>query len=616
MSSTDRRRLLRLVLALAAAGTVLWLAGQTLLFCLGKRYSVDEFQYAHGAWLISRGEIIYRDFFEHHFPLIHQLLAGVWTFLDDDPHNLQILRLAMLPFAALTVVSAALLNRRWAPGTAWVTAIALLATVNFQTLATEVRPDPLAAALFLAALAVLTLKRLSPGLRGALSGVLLTLALWGTLKVVYYGLVFPAAFAADLFVWWRRRRGTAPPGSRGAGKSQGTSYFLGHPLAFALGSLAVVAAVALYLLASGSAGDWFFWCLRWSFVHQEHYPIVSWIQNGIGYLQHHAWLVVFAGLGLWRTGAGLSTAGEPARRRDLLLLGALAGATASFVWQTAPYLYSLAPFNALAAVFAARGLVWPVHALLELRTRRPAAAVLGGTLLALLAVGQLSHTRTQFQRIHRFDNQQQHRVFEQLRRMTTVEDPVYDIAGRQIARPSVHFFYFTDAVVRDLLAERLEREIPPAILATGCTVYLHDERFDSLPPGLRTFLLTHFQPLSPDLWVWGQRYRTDDRGTLRDRFLAVRDGDYYLVPADAASRGRLEIDGRRVESGIVRLEKGEHRLSYHGPPGELHLLWLPRDGERRAPVAGPVPFPLPAGGRDAPARAEGRGSGEEAGSAL
>lgn len=605
MSRETRKRRRRLLTLLAVA-VLVWEGSQTLRFSLEKAYSVDEFQYAHGAWKVAQGEVIYRDFFEHHFPLVHQILGLVWTGLDDNPHNIRVLRLAMLPFLALTVFAAASLNRRWlhrrwGHATGWVTAIVLLAMLNFQSLATEIRPDPIALSLFLTALAVLGSRRLSPAVRGALSGALLTVSVWGSQKVLYYGLVFPAAFLADLLALRRERRRGSPR----------HAFLLGHPPAFAAGSLAVLVPIGLYLLITGSADDWFHWCLQWSFVHQTHYPSVSWMTNLEGFTLDHVALYPFAAVGVWQSLRRLRRLRRLQRspRADspeVLLLGALVTATASYVWQTAAYLYSLLPLTAMLSIFAARGLVWCFRALRVLARPRPRLAAYATVLLVLLLVGELSHVRTAFARMLRVQNAPQHEMLQEIADMTTVDDPVYNITGNQVTRPAVHYFYFTDAVVRSLLADRLAEEIPEAILRKGCTVYSHDNRAETLPRPLQAFLLDHFQPVSRDLWLWGQRYEPAE-GRLEDSFLAVREARYYVEPPEALERGALRIDGRPVTTPVVELGRGVHAVEYRGAVREFSLLWLPRDGKRRPRVElgliGPAVVP---GGRGLPVGSEGR----------
>ena len=94
----------------------------------------------------------------------------------------------------------------------------------------------------------------------------------------------------------------------------------------------------------------------------------------------------------------------------------------------------------------------------------------------------------------------------------------------------------------------------------------------------------HFKPLTGDLWLWGQSYRTDASGRVASHFLAVRSDRYFVTPPEVLARGALAIDGRRVESVVFPLPAGEHAVTYEGPPGsDLHLLWLPRDGKTWSP---------------------------------
>ena len=107
----------------------------------------DEFQHSHMAWLIGQGEILYKDFFDHHGPLF-SILNGfaIHTFsLDRAVSTLFVLRLLSLFFSL---------------GTAWVTywvslhlfgdrkkalcSVAFLVTAYFFVdKGSEIRPDTL-----------------------------------------------------------------------------------------------------------------------------------------------------------------------------------------------------------------------------------------------------------------------------------------------------------------------------------------------------------------------------------------------------------------------------------------------------------------------------------------
>ena len=68
--------------ALAAGGpaaclTVVALLALGVASRLAHGFEWDELQLLHGAWRIAHGDVPYRDFFEHHPPLLHLLLAPV-----------------------------------------------------------------------------------------------------------------------------------------------------------------------------------------------------------------------------------------------------------------------------------------------------------------------------------------------------------------------------------------------------------------------------------------------------------------------------------------------------------------------------------------------------------
>ena len=69
----------------------------------------------------------------------------------------------------------------------------------------------------------------------------------------------------------------------------------------------------------------------------------------------------------------------------------------------------------------------------------------------------------------------------------------------------------------------------------------------------------------------------------------MREGRYFVEPAEALERGALFIDAARVTEAELILEKGEHAVRYEGAGGTFHLLWLPRDGQRWTPRPGLPP---------------------------
>lgn len=546
---------------LAAAGLLIFfLFNQHLRLSLDKEYSIDEFQYAHGGWLISKGEVVYRDFFEHHHPLIHQLIAGAFLFLDDDPNNIVYLRLLMLPFLLLTLAA----SWRVAAGEDDESRASILAPLfvlmvpSYSMMATEIRPDPLAFALFLAAVAILYARRPSPAIRGFLSGVLLVAAFWGTLKVVYYGLVFPAAFVADLVALRK-------------GKDR---FLLGRPLAFLAGVAAGALPIAVYLTVTRSWGAWFEWSIEWSFVHQRHYPGFFWTRNFASLFAISFWLFPLAVLGVVATVKRLK---KDEATPDLLLLGMLGTTLASFVWQSAAYLYSLVPFTVIWCVFAARGVAAAIR---WLRSGRGAPVYVAALLLLGFAV-EVGRSREGIEKLLAHGNVQQHAVLGRLNQLTRPDEPVLNISGGQITRPSVHFFYFFEAVVRELKHDVFAYEFPRSMMERGCIAYMPSDRFARLPEPLRRFLLENFQPYDASLWFWGRRWEVS--GELQAEFRAVRDGSYFVWPPQAATRGELVVGGQRVVTPVFPLAAGVYDVRYRGEERELYLVWLPADGRPFVP---------------------------------
>ena len=101
----------------------------------------DESQHLHVAWLLAQGETPYRDFWEHHLPLFHYVMAPVTTALADRPAVYFAARAMMAALAGIVVWLTWLLTRRLsADGALWAV-IVLVFLPQFAETSTEVRPD-------------------------------------------------------------------------------------------------------------------------------------------------------------------------------------------------------------------------------------------------------------------------------------------------------------------------------------------------------------------------------------------------------------------------------------------------------------------------------------------
>ncbi len=613
---------------------------EAVRLAVGKRYGIDEFTYAHAAWLISNGQVPYRDFFCHHFPFPFYLMAVPFRFLDDNPNHIRYLRLMMLMFLAVILAATSRVNRREGQWTALITSLTLLMVPAVVAPAIEIRPDAIALAFFLAAVAVLYTReaaRRTGGLpesdvslpvahdrwpprigcrKGLGSGMLFGLAICASEKVLCYGAVFAAAWAMDVF-YNRKRK---------------ADYLLGNPFTFLAGVGVVAVSACVFLTLSGAWGSFVRYSLQWSAAYQQLHHGFTWQRYFWWIISGIWWLWGFAVVGLGATAGRLVRAG-PARWSDpdWLLIGALPGAFASYALQRCAYPYSLLPAMTVMCIFSARGLALTVQALAEEREMKRSSTLavvllfLGllvweirqerfEGILGVLAVASLPFVADRlgwmqrrpglarsehllvffcfvlllswqvslhFSRLEEqllTDNAYQHETLTLLNELTSPEDAVYDNSGGFVARPHTSFYYFTNSFIRRRMKRDLQESALEGIYRTGCAVFLHDIRFATLPEPLRGFLTENYQPLNPDIWIWGRHYETTT-GTLSKRFYAIRDGWYFVIPGSVAIEGKLAFDDVAATGSIFPLTRGMKHLRYEGPPASFYILWLPRNGQ-------------------------------------
>lgn len=528
-------------------------------------FTVDEFQYAHASWLVAHGAVPYRDFFEVHLPLVYQWLAPLWLFLGDDPAGIVWLRLGLLPFLALTAAAAAAMNRRDGLAATVLAPLFLGACPGFIGFATQVRPDPVAFALFAGALALRYARRPGPLARGVAFGALWVGAAWASQKALFYAAPLLLGPVLDLTGSPRPRSGRAEP------SVQAEPVEARFPLGFLAGALAALLPIFVYLAVTHSFGALWQWCFAWAAEHQRGYPGFSWRRYFDPAFAASPWLFAFAALGLAATARRWVAAKNRLRDPDLLLLLCVPSAFASFALQQAPYPYSLVPLLGLSAVLGARGAAVCLQWLAPVRL-----AWVGGLTLAVLLAAQalrLAAGET---------NAAQLRVLERIGQLTAPGDTAYDNSGSYVARPHAFFTFYTDAFLRTSQAGHLAREVPAALVERGCVLRVEDVRSDTLPASLRDFLAAHYQPVDGDLALWGQRYDGPGEGS----FLAVKAGRYFVEPERALAG--LELDGMAPQGPIFSLSSGAHTVRSRRA-GPFFLLWLPRDGRRWVPSPGRPP---------------------------
>jgi hypothetical protein len=540
-----------LLAAVAAAALTAVLANVRFL-------QMDEFVFVRAAWLVSEGQVPYRDFFEHHTPLFYGLLAPIVGLLPERASALPAIRLVCLASSALLAAAVFALSRAVAGGRAAAAATVLLFLVpGFVSRAIEIRPDVLAAAAFAGAAALL-LRRdaATPLSRLALAGLLAATAILATQKSLQY------AWGLPLVVLLPERE----LARSGAGRAR-------PPLAFLAGLALPCLALAGALAALGAWDE--FWnqnvelALRWQAL-DESFPLTRYLA------------IAVQGAAPWGLAAatGLAFAGTRAFRDPRILrLALVAGpAVASLLLLPNPWPYNFLPVFAVLTPFAALGV--------EQGLRGLGAAGRARAIALLVAVALLLQARW-FAAERRRDNAVQLQLVDRVLELTTPETPVYDENGGYLFRPSAYFLWYHSKAMRILLAPQLEREVAPSILRAGAPVWLLDPlRFRELPASVREFVTAHFQPHLGPIHLWGMRLGDEAAET---RFVAVRDGRYFVTAAAPLTSPppAVTVDGtaRRLDEPF-ELAAGEHAVRIEGalPAGGLYALWLPATGELWRPA--------------------------------
>lgn len=198
----------------------------------------DELEHVHATWLVLNGQVPFRDFFEHHHPLVWFVLAPVLALTGESTASILVFRGL---FFALTVAIARatyLLALECSPSkdVARLAALLLLSMTTFVGVAIEIRPDvPQILFAVLSVLYALRLVRTGAAKDAVLSGSAAALSFLFLQKAVF---IF-AAYPAFLLYYVRQGRLTWRAG-----------------LWFA-GAFAVTCAPALvYLVLTGSLEDY------------------------------------------------------------------------------------------------------------------------------------------------------------------------------------------------------------------------------------------------------------------------------------------------------------------------------------------------------------------------
>ncbi len=496
-------------------------------------FTVDEWQYGHATWLVSRGERPYVDFYEHHFPASYAVSAPL--FADDPGFRAGALRMRQIAFAWLALAAAALFaGARAATGS---TAVGLLSvivpfTTGFSLMcAVEYRADNFAGFAFVACLGLLEWnRRRASRAAAAACGVLLAAATLATQKMLPLAGGTAAAYLALDALRARRGGGGAEP------------PLVARPGAFLCAAGAVLAAALLAAAALGMLSKGWEIAVVGALRHERDYPAVV-----------SLWRFVEP---FWRATApttapiALFAAGFLAVSRSRFWLVPVALAAVSGAALSARYPYNYVTLCVLLAACAVRGLALAAWRLPErLRPWRPLFWLLP---LALVAnqVGFVARASS---------NEEQLRLLETIERWSTPDDVVIDGAGGALFRPHASYYWYHGGAHRRMFADYFAGPLLDDYRESRARFWIRDFRLRHLPEPVRRWFREHYVRAWGSLFVLG--FETPATAEEREVEIdVIRAGDWYVTPRGPGAETPPRIDGRPVRDGRVHLDEGRHAV--------------------------------------------------------
>lgn len=452
---------------------------------LGTRnYDPDELQHLHGAYATAKGLLPYRDYFEHHTPLLHFLLAPFFSLFDAETSSSQ--AFALLTFArglmwaatgAILVLTFRLARDLFGARAAWLATAFLSTSWLFFDKTLEVRPDVPACALLVAALRLAARGVLGRiGMAFVQSGFAFGLGLLLTQKLAFVLLgLLPGLWIAGApllaFMAW------------GVGCALPILVLLGY-----------------FLLRGGLQA--FFECnvlvnLRW----KARFPPDAILREEL--LLPNTALCLFALVGLalalrhWKK--------PPAPRGEAVVVLSGLGAFAGLWIVPVPWQQYYLTFLPVMALLAGLGLAWAAEVtssrLLPSRRASLAGEVLATAVLLLSSREPLSMFRAQFGRNNADKLASLRFVIENTAPRETVLD---GYTGVGAFRPHAWRYYFLHAELRQMLGDEERRELLRG-LRTGAIaprLISYDGHSSRVSPEITAFFHEHYQAVGQGpLWA-------------------------------------------------------------------------------------------------------------------
>jgi 4-amino-4-deoxy-L-arabinose transferase-like glycosyltransferase len=512
---------------------------------INRRIDPDESQHLHVAWLLTQGQVPYRDFWEHHLPFFYYAMAPLTAWLSDRPAVYFAARAVMVALAAVAVLLTWRLARRLSgDGAVWAVVV-LLFLPQFAETSTETRPDVPSLVAHLASLLALVRWRDTGGPRwlwvaGAWQGAALALSVKAVFALVGVGAIV---------------LGWPPSGRERWGDRIGSLARLLGGGAVVLGGLLAAFTVL------GGVGT----------LHGLYRDVV---QGSLGFVDLvKTWPVFGSELGVFLVGAlglglvlrvrGLAILSHPVH--GVLLVPALTSVVALALPRTpAVYQHAWLPILPVVAIYA--GLT--VATLAEWARRDPSRWRKGLALTAIAAAVVVPAGETMVFAV-RDQNSADLRLMQRELRLACPGEAVLDGTALYVFRPAAYRYGALVRGVREWVARGVipEEVIAGDMRAARAPIAHVDFRIKGMVGPVADLLRRHYVRGPDGLLVAGTEVPA---GTGGGRVVAdlLAPGPYLLD----YSRGlEVSIDGTPARQGWLPLAPGPHEITWLGPGGTIRL---------------------------------------------
>lgn len=529
-----------------------------ILFAFSMRISIlrvryfdpDEFEHLHAAYSIHHGMLPYRDFFEHHTPMLHYMLAFLYPIFGETIRLIFAARFLMWAMTGLIFILTFALGRMMFDEDVGLISVLLLSyMVMFLEKSIEIRPDIGAVIFWLLSMILLLTAARRQNRRAYLwAGISLGISLMFTPKAL-----FPTLGVGMGFIYQLLRYRISK------------IRHLKLLASFALGYMIPVISTILYFGVQGGADDFIRCNFLMNLLWRVRFSPLGYLRQGVAQNP----IFIFLGpIGMAVTGMNLTRRGSVLKADHLPLISTLFLFGSLFIIPV-PYrqYYMLFwPFWAIygaAAIWKAlslkgesfkdRGwigwcvgiaayigfivyllwirrwaevhptllnsrriypLMWIVIALLSTAVSflRLPVGMSRGILICLLSIGISAYPLDQMRMQLTQRNDGQLNDIRYIMSITSPNDAVQDgWSGKGVFRPHSYYYWFLHREIRAMLTQKqLSDDLIAAMERAKTKIVIYDANLKALPEKFRRYVRERFKPTGRDdiLILSGRQHNT------------------------------------------------------------------------------------------------------------